>query len=145
MDLEGIKRMYKRLKKAIRDKQNLAKFGNYIKCFVLFEWCNKWKKKKKNEKKLFEQMKNKKCQLEDLILEILTVVMDWEMDKGLREWMKEKKWEEKEMGVEKVKKLTGYLEKKKEWEGLKVFWIIKKIWWILKGRWIKKKKKPNNF
>ena len=42
-------------------------------------------KKKKNKKRLFEQVKNKKCQLEDLILGILAVVMNWKMNKGLQE------------------------------------------------------------
>ena len=45
------------------------------------------------------------------------------------------------MGMEGIKGLTGYLGRKKEWKGLKVFWIIKEVWWILKRRWIKKKKK----
>ena len=61
MDLKEIKRMYKRLKKIICDKWNLVKFGNCTWYFMPFEWCNKWKKKKeKNKKGLFEQMKNEK-------------------------------------------------------------------------------------
>ena len=37
MDLGKIKRIYKGLKKIICDKWNLIRFGDYIKCFVLFE------------------------------------------------------------------------------------------------------------
>ena len=55
MDLKEAKRMYKRLKKVICDRWSLARFGSCIWCFVLFEWCNKWKeKKRKNKKGLFE-------------------------------------------------------------------------------------------
>ena len=46
MDLRGAKRMYKGMKKVIHDKWNLAKFRNCTKCFMSFEWCNKWKEKK---------------------------------------------------------------------------------------------------
>ena len=91
-------------------------------------------------------MRDRRCQLEDLILGILAVVVDWGMDRGLREWVKEKGWEEEgweeeEMGMEGMKGLIGYLGKKKEWKGLKVFQMIKKIWWILKKKWIKEIKK----
>ena len=41
MDLKRIKGMYKGLKKTICDRQNLVRFGSCIKCFVLFEWCNR--------------------------------------------------------------------------------------------------------
>ena len=100
MDLGRAKKMYKKLKKAICDKWNLAKFGDCTKCFVLFEWCNRWKeKKKKKKKKLFEQVRGKKCQLEDLILRILAVAMDWGIDKKLREQMKKKKWKEKKIKI----------------------------------------------
>ena len=147
MDLEGTKRIYKRLKKAIHDKQSLTKFRNCTKCFMPFEWCNKWKeKRKKNEKKLFEQVKNGRCQLEDLILGILAIAMNWGMNKRLQEWTKKEGWEkegweEEKMKVKKIKGLTGYLGKKEEWGGLKVFQIIKEVWWILKEKWIKEIKK----
>ena len=37
MDSGGTKRIYKRLKKAIHDKQNLAEFKSCTKCFMPFE------------------------------------------------------------------------------------------------------------
>ena len=91
MDSEEAKRIYKKLKKAICDKQSLARFKSCTKYFMPFEWCNRWKKKKgKNKKGLFEQVKGKKYQLEDLILKILAVAMDQGMDKGLQEQAKKK-------------------------------------------------------
>ena len=54
------------------------------------------------------------------------------MDRGLQEQMKKIKIKIKrnEKKIEKIKRLMGYLRKKKEWKGLKVFWIIKEVWWI---------------
>ena len=84
MDLRGAKGTYKGLKKVICDRWSLIKFGNCIKCFVLFEWCNRWKEKKgKNKEGLYEQVRDGRCQLEDLILGILVVAVDQRIDRRL--------------------------------------------------------------
>ena len=126
MDSKRTKRIYKGLKKVICDKWSLTKFRSYTKCFVLFKWCNKWKRKNwKNKRKLFKQVRNKKCQLKHLILEILAVVMDQKIDKGLQEQTKKKfkKKRNKKKRVEEVERLTRYF-KKKNGEDWKFF-----EWW----------------
>ena len=59
-------------------------------------------------------MRGGRCQLEDLILEILTVAMDQRVDKRLQKQKKKriKKRNEKKK-KEKMEKLTGYLRRKK--------------------------------
>ena len=121
---------YQRMKKLIWEWKTMKNFKDCRWCFVLQTWCNRWEENESEEREWRLKMKETKCKYINMMLSwFLIFVQDKSFAKKLQDWMRKR-----ELNMNDQKEILRHLKRRKKWDELKTWKILKEYWQEVKER-----------